>query len=93
MKSQCITHSIHIFYHCVLGVAYDSYTGQVYWSVEGGQGKLYMSGSTLSEDGHVLFSDFRRNPFSLEFDWVARRLFWVEDGVTVSVTFGIYTTY
>ena len=27
---------------------------------------------------------FRRNPFSLKLDWVARRLFWVEDGPMVS---------
>ena len=31
-----------------------------------------------------LFEGFRRNPFSLKLDWVARRLFWVEDGPTVS---------
>lgn len=30
------------------------------------------------------FEGFRRNPFSLKLDWVARRLFWVEDGPTVS---------
>lgn len=29
------------------------------------------------------FEGFRRNPFSLKLDWVARRLFWVEDGPTV----------
>ena len=30
------------------------------------------------------FEGFRRNPFSLKLDWVAKRLFWVEDGPTVS---------
>ena len=30
------------------------------------------------------YEGFRRNPFSLKLDWVARRLFWVEDGPTVS---------
>lgn len=44
-----------------------------------------MSNSSRSEDSQVLFSTFRRNPFSLKFDWVARRLFWVEDGDTVSL--------
>ena len=78
--------AVTTFYIPILGVAYDSYTGHIYWSIEGGQGKLYMNNSTRSEEGQVLFSNFTRNPFSLEFDWVARRLFWVEDGVTVSVT-------
>ena len=67
----------------MLGVAYDSYTGQFYWSIEGGQGKIYASNSARNEGAEVLFSSFRRNPFSLKLDWVARRLFWVEDGATV----------
>ena len=68
-------------YLATLGVAYDSYTGDYYWSVEGGQGKIYISNSTRSF--------FRRNPFSLKLDWVARRLFWVEDGPTVRHVYGI----
>ena len=71
----------------MLGVAYDSYTAEFYWSVEGGQGRVYMSSnnSSQNENGQVLFSEFRRNPFSLKFDWVGRRLYWVEDGDTVSM--------
>ena len=34
-----------------------------------------------------LFEGFRRNPFSLKLDWVARRLFWVEDGPTVRLVY------
>ena len=53
------------------------------------------SNSPHNEDGQVLFSEFRRNPFSLKFDWVGRRLYWIEDGDTVSVNdsfwYGLFT--
>ena len=65
------------------GVTYDTYSDEYYWAIQGGQGSIYTSNSTLLSNARRLI-DFRDNPFQLKFDWVARRLFWVEDGDTVS---------
>ena len=78
-----------MFYLHILGVAHDSYISDYYWSVQGGQGRIYVSNSSRNNSGQVLFPSFRRNPFSLKLDWVAKRLFWVEDGPTVR-RYGVY---
>ena len=49
-----------------------------------------MSNLNQSNGGSVIFPNFRRNPFSLNFDWVARRLFWIEDGNSVSAWLWLY---
>ena len=61
----------------VIAVAHDSYTGDYYWVIAGGQANIFVSDSRGMES--ILYN-VRDEPFALEFDWVSRRLFWVEDG-------------
>lgn len=66
----------------IVGVAYDIRNDLYFWIIEGGQGPLYRYNTADQE-----FSTLRRGldrPVSLAADWVARRLFWVQDGINVS---------
>ena len=64
------------------GVAYDIRSDLYFWIIEGGQSPLYRYRTTDQD-----FSRLQRaldTPVSLAADWVARRLFWVQDGNSVS---------
>ena len=66
------------------GIAYDFGTNLYFWIIEGGQGPLYRYNTSTGESS-VLQGSLDR-PVSLAADWVARRLFWVQDGDTVRST-------
>ena len=68
-------------FHCS-AVAHDYHTDTYYWSIQGGQASIYASG-----DPSPIYR-VRDEPFALEYDWLGRRLFWVEDGLVVSQTDG-----
>lgn len=66
-------------------IAHDGYTNTLYWSIEGGQGDVYMSDDSLLLDEAIRLYENRDNPFALEYDWLSKRLLWVEEGERVSV--------
>lgn len=66
------------------GVAHDYHTDSHYWVIEGGQASVFVNNRTHSPDEAAMLYSIRDGPFSLEFDWITRRLLWVEDGERVS---------
>lgn len=67
-------------------VAHDSFTNSLYWSIEGGQGNVFLNNEQLPLDDATVLYASRDNPFALEYDWLSQRLFWVQDGDRVSQT-------
>jgi hypothetical protein len=65
-----------------IGVAYDIRSSLYFWIIEGGQGPLYRYNT--SEDTFSNLVPSLDTPISLASDWVGRRLFWVQDGISVS---------
>ena len=64
-------------------VAHDGHTNSIYWTIEGGQGNVYLNSGGSPDTAEVLY-EIRDQPFSIEYDWLSNRLFWVEDGIRVS---------
>ncbi len=64
-----------------LGIVYDSHNDLHYWVIFGSQSNVYRY------DGNEIKAVYQNldNPLSLSLDWVASRLFWVENGDTVCV--------
>ena len=67
------------------GIAYDFRNDLYFWIIEGGQGPLYLYNKTSKDT--LLLQESLDRPVSLAADWVAKRLFWVQDGNTVSYTY------
>ena len=69
--------------YTIAGAVYNFHTDIYYWVISGGQSSVYMHDNTTGETVAVYERELD-NPFSLKLDWVARRLFWIETGDTVS---------
>lgn len=69
------------------GVAHDVRNSFYFWVIDGGQSPLYRYNNDTEELSQLLQGlDRLDRPVSLAADWIGRRLFWVQDGVSVSYT-------
>ena len=66
-----------------VGVAYDFRSSLYFWIIQGGQGPLYRY-SALNNSSSELVERLD-TPVSIAADWVGRRIFWVQDGMNVSL--------
>lgn len=57
------------------GVAYDTYTGSVYWSTDGGSGQVFRRRGIEGQPEEEITTAV--NPSVVKLDWVTLRLFWV----------------
>ena len=78
----CILYN-ELFEFFTVGVAYEIRSDLYFWIIEGGQGPLYVY-NIRNETVDIQQPQLDR-PLSLATDWVSRKLFWVQDGDTVSI--------
>ena len=73
---------VHVYVFSYVGVTYDFRNDLYFWIIEGGQGPLYRF-QTITQNLSRVQRALDR-PVSLAADWVGRRLFWVQEGISVS---------
>ena len=66
-------------------MAYDAQLNRYYWIIEGGQSNVFEYNPISNSSMEIDTNGRLDNPASLKLDYIARRLFWVEDGITVSI--------